>query len=67
LAQETSRFHQVIANVHGAWQRLGYYPYAMDGVLGLTQQPLRNCVTDRGLPITGATGAETLATLGFIS
>ena len=59
---------QVIANVQGVLQRLGYYPYAVDGVLGaLTETALRNYQADQGLPVTGAVDPTTLASLGFIS
>jgi len=58
---------QVIANVQGALQELGYYPDAVDGVLGpTTQQAIADYQRDRGLSITGAIDRPTLASLGFI-
>jgi len=58
---------QVIANVQGALQELGYFPDAVDGVLGpSTQQAIADYQQDRGLPITGAIDRPTLLSLGFI-
>lgn len=58
---------QVVANAQGALQRLGYYPYAIDGVLGsLTQAALENYQRDHGLAVTCAIDPETLASLGFV-
>ena len=58
---------QVIANVQGALQRLGYYRYAVDGVLGpVTRAALENYQRDHGLSVSGIIDGETLAALGFI-
>src|SRR5438270_1484516 len=58
---------QVIANVQGALQELGYFPYAVDGVLGpSTQQAVADYQRDQGLSITGAIDRPTLLSLGFI-
>jgi len=58
---------QVIANVQGALQQEGYFPYAADGVLGpLTQAALQRFQQDHGLSITGAIDPPTLTSLGFI-
>lgn len=58
---------QVIANVQGALQELGYYPDEIDGVLGpTTRAALENYQRDNGLPITGLIDRETLESLGFI-
>jgi hypothetical protein len=58
---------QVIANVQGALQELGYFPYAVDGVLGpTTEQALADYQRDQGLYATGAIDRPTLLSLGFI-
>jgi hypothetical protein len=58
---------QVIANVQGALQRLGYYRNAVDGVLGpTTRAALENYQRDYGLSATGIIDRQTLASLGFI-
>lgn len=58
---------QVIANVQSALQELGYFPYAVDGVLGpSTQQAIANYQGDHGLYATGAIDRPTLASLGFV-
>jgi Putative peptidoglycan binding domain len=58
---------QVIANVQSALQELGYFPYAVDGVLGpSTQQAIADYQRDQGLPMTGAIDRPTLLSLGFI-
>jgi len=58
---------QVIANVQGALQELGYFPDAVDGVLGpTTQQAIADYQRDRGLSITGAIDRPTLLSLGFV-
>ena len=58
---------QVIANVQSALQELGYFPYAVDGVLGpSTEQALADYQRDQGLSITGAIDRPTLLSLGFI-
>lgn len=59
---------QVIANLQGALQREGYYPYAVDGVLGpATQTALERYQQDHGLSVTGAVDPQTLTSLGFIT
>jgi hypothetical protein len=58
---------QVIANVQGALQREGYYPYAVDGVFGpSTEVALQRYQQDHGLPGSGAIDPPTLSSLGFI-
>jgi hypothetical protein len=58
---------QVIANVQGALQDLGYYGDAVDGVPGpATCAALENYQRDNGLPVTGIIDRETLESLGFI-
>lgn len=58
---------QVVANVQGALQRLGYYRDAVDGVLGpATRAALGNYQRDHGLSASGIIDRETLASLGFI-
>lgn len=57
---------QVVADVQGALQRLGYYQYAVDGVFGpATQEAIENYQRDRGLPATGGIDHRTLASMGF--
>ena len=57
---------QIVADVQGALQRLGYYQYAIDGVLGpATQVAIERYQSDRGLPVTGGIDPATLASLGF--
>jgi hypothetical protein len=59
---------QVVANVQGALQRLGYYQYAIDGVLGpATQQAIEAYQRDHNLPVTGGVDRRMLASLGFIT
>ena len=59
---------QIVADVQGALQRLGYYQGAIDGVLGAaTQAAIEKYQQDHGLPVTGGIDARTLAVLGFIS
>jgi len=58
---------QVIANVQGALQDLGYYLDEIDGVLGpTTRAALERYQQDNGLPVTGLIGPETLQSLGFV-
>lgn len=58
---------QVIANVQSALQELGYFPYAVDGVLGpATREAITAYQTDNGLLVTGAIDRPTLVSLGFI-
>lgn len=57
---------QIVADVQGALQRLGYYRYAIDGVLGpATQRAIKNYQRHKGLAVTGGIDPETLAALGF--
>jgi hypothetical protein len=57
---------QVVADVQGALQRLGYYQYEIDGVLGpATQEAIENYQRDRGLPVTGGIDHRTLASMGL--
>jgi len=57
---------QVIANVQGALQDLGYYLDEIDGVLGPTMRAaLERYQQDQGLPVTGLIDPETLQALGF--
>jgi Putative peptidoglycan binding domain len=57
---------QVVADVQGALQRLGYYQGAIDGVLGpATQEAIERYQRDHGLPVTGGIDARTLASMGF--
>jgi hypothetical protein len=56
---------EVIANVQAALQQLGYYPYAVDGVLGsLTEAAIANYQRDYGLSVTGAIDPPTVRSLG---
>jgi peptidoglycan hydrolase-like protein with peptidoglycan-binding domain len=58
---------QVIANVQSVLQELGYYPYAVDGVLGpATQAAIAEYQRDNGLSVTAAIDRPTLASMGFI-
>lgn len=58
---------QVISNVQGALQELGYFPYAVDGLLGpVTQQAIAAYQADNGLYASGAIDRATLVSLGFI-
>jgi hypothetical protein len=58
---------QVIANVQGALQDLGYYSDEIDGELGpATRAALEDYQRDNGLPVTGLIDRETLESLGFI-
>jgi peptidoglycan hydrolase-like protein with peptidoglycan-binding domain len=57
---------QVVANVQSELQRLGYYSYAVDGVLGpLTQEAISRYQRDHGLSITGGVDPETIGSLGL--
>ena len=58
---------EIVANVQSELQRLGYFPYEVDGVFGpLTQEAIANYQSDRGLPVTGAIDPQTLTALGFL-
>jgi Putative peptidoglycan binding domain len=58
---------QVIANVQGALQDLGYYLDEIDGVLGpTTRAALESYQQENGLPVTGLIDPETLQSLGFV-
>jgi hypothetical protein len=57
---------QVIANVQTELQRLGYYPYAVDGQMGpATRAAIADYQRDRGLAITSAIDEPTLDSLGL--
>lgn len=57
---------QIIANVQSALQAEGYYPYAVDAVMGpITQAALANYQRDHGLAVTSAIDGPTLLALGF--
>ena len=57
---------QVIANVQTELQRLGYYPYAVDGQMGpMTRAAIANYQRDNGLSITSAIDEPTLGSLGL--
>ena len=57
---------EVIANVQAALQQLGYFPYAVDGVLGpLTEAAIANYQRDYGLSVTGAIDPPTVRSLGL--
>ncbi|MGC2352243.1 MAG: peptidoglycan-binding domain-containing protein [Candidatus Udaeobacter sp.] len=59
---------EIIADVQAALQQLGYYPYAVDGVLGpATEAATRNYQRDYGLSVTGAIDAQTVRSLGLSS
>lgn len=57
---------QVIANVQTELQRLGYYRYAVDGLMGpMTRAAIADFQRDNGLAITAAIDEPTLQTLGL--
>lgn len=57
---------EIIANVQAALQQLGYYPYAVDGVLGpMTEAAIANYQRDYGLSATGAVDPATVRSLGL--
>ncbi|PZR74752.1 MAG: hypothetical protein DLM73_07020 [Chthoniobacterales bacterium] len=57
---------QVIASVQTELQRLGYYRYAVDGLMGPgTRAALANFQRDNGLSITAAIDRRTLQSLGL--
>jgi hypothetical protein len=57
---------EVIANVQAALQQLGYYPYAVDGVLGpVTEAAIANYQRDYGLSVTGGIDQPTVTSLGL--
>jgi len=57
---------EVITDVQTALQQLGYYPYAVDGVLGpATEAAIANFQRDYGLTITGAIDQPTVRSLGL--
>ena len=59
---------EVIADVQAALQQLGYYAYAVDGVLGpATEAAIANYQRDYGLPVTGAIDPPTVRSLGLSS
>jgi putative peptidoglycan binding protein len=59
---------EVIADVQAALQQLGYYAYAVDGVLGpATETAIANYQRDYGLTVTGAIDPATVTSLGLSS
>jgi hypothetical protein len=57
---------EVIADVQAALQQLGYYGYAVDGVLGpATEAAIANYQRDYGLVVTGAIDPPTARSLGL--
>jgi putative peptidoglycan binding protein len=57
---------EVIADVQAALQQLGYYAYAIDGVLGpATEAAIANYQRDYGLSATGAIDPPTVRSLGL--
>jgi hypothetical protein len=57
---------QVIARVQTELQRLGYYRYAVDGLMGpATRAAIANFQRDNGLAITAAIDRRTLQSLGL--
>jgi Putative peptidoglycan binding domain len=59
---------QVVANVQGALQELGYYHDPVDGILGpLTRAAIADYQRDNGLPISSAIDEPLLVSLGFIA
>ena len=59
---------EVIADIQAALQQLGYYGYAVDGVLGpATEAAIANYQRDYGLPVTGAIDQPTVRSLGLSS
>jgi len=58
---------QVIASVQTELQRLGYYPYEVDGQMGpATREALANYQQDYGLEVTSAIDEPTLDSLGLL-
>ena len=59
---------EIIADVQVALQQLGYYAYAVDGVLGpATEIAIANYQRDYGLSVTGAIDPPTVRSLGLSS
>lgn len=57
---------EIVANVQSELQRLGYFPYAVDGKMGpLTQSAINRYQRDRHLPITGTVDPATVESLGL--
>lgn len=58
---------QVIASVQTELQKLGYYPYEVDGEMGpATREALANYQSDYGLEVTSAIDEPTLDSLGLL-
>ena len=56
----------MISSVQAELQRLGYYRYAVDGLMGpATRAALANFQRDNGLAITSAIDRPTLQSLGL--
>lgn len=57
---------EIIADIQAALQELGYYPYAVDGVLGpQTETAIAHYQRDYGLSVTGAIDPPTVRSLGL--
>jgi hypothetical protein len=57
---------EVVAGVQSELQRLGYYGYAVDGVMGpMTQHAINSYQLDHHLPITGTIDPATAGSLGL--
>jgi hypothetical protein len=57
---------EIVASVQTELQRLGYYPYAVDGQMGpMTRAALANYQRDNDLEITSAIDEPTLQSLGL--
>ena len=57
---------EIVANVQSQLQQLGYFSYAVDGVMGpLTREAIMRYQRDQRLPITGAIDSTTVGSLGL--
>jgi hypothetical protein len=57
---------EIIANIQAALQQLGYYPYAVDGVLGpQTEAAIADYQRNYGLSVTGSIDQSTVRSLGL--
>lgn len=57
---------EIVANVQSQLQQLGYFSYAVDGVMGpLTKEAIMRYQRDQRLPITGAIDSATVGSLGL--
>lgn len=58
--------NEIMAEIQGALQQLGYFGYAVDGVMGpATEAAIANYQRDYGLSATGAIDAPTVRSLGL--